>query len=382
MLRSKLLLLFAAMPLIAVQPMLASNVQVGTCKQRLQSYATISAAVSAVQPGSSIYVCPGIYQEQVTITQSLSLIGVAAGTADQVEITVPSEGLVANTVSMFGESVAAQVAVEGGGLVNISGIIVDGTGGDLGCLSNAWIAGIFYGSGSSGIVNRVRASNQTDTGCGVGIWAENADTSSQWVGIDNSTVYNADAAGIFVGSGATPTLTVDVNNNVVNASSLSDGIIAQNVIGQIRCNDILNAAAGVFDASPALTLAGNTILASGYGMFLVSGGTARNNRVAGSNVGVLLGSSGATLTGNSITSSVGQAVEMSCFSASASGNVINDALIGFDQVPSSGIGQNTFANTGATTTNSCVSALFAAHAVRSNSAAEWHTPATPFGTKK
>jgi len=382
MFRSKLLLLVAAVCLITVRPLMAANVQVGTCKPKLTSYTTISTAVSSVPAGSNVFVCPGTYAEQVTITQSLNLIGTVAGTANQVLITVPSGGLLANTVSMFGQSVAAQVNVEGAGPVNITNITVDGAGGDLGCISNTWVAGIFYGSVSSGTVNRVRASNQMNAACGVGIWAENSDTSSQWVSIENSTVYNADSAGIFVGSGFTPTLSVNVAYSSVNASGESLGIVAESVNGQIRTNDISNTAVGVFDVGPALNVIGNTILASGFGMFLVNGGTVNNNHISGTNVGVLLGGGGATLTNNSIVSSAGLAVEMSCFNASVSQNFINDAPIGIDQVPSSGIGANNFANTGTTTTNGCVSAAVAARVIGGNAAAQWHTPATPFGTRR
>ena len=382
MFRNKLLLLVAAVCMITVRPLMAANVQVGTCKPKLKSYPTISTAVSSVPSGSNVFVCAGTYPEQVTITQSLNLIGTAAGTANQVLITVPSGGLLANTVSMFGQSVAAQLNVEGAGLVNITNITVDGTRGDLGCISNTWVAGIFYGSISSGTVNRVRASNQTNAACGVGIWAENADTSSQSVTIENSTVYNADSAGIFVGSGFTPTLSANVAYNFVNASGQSLGIVAQSVNGQIRGNNISNTAAGIFDASPALNVIGNTILASGFGMLLENGGTASNNQVSGANVGVLLGGGGATLTGNSIVSSAGPAVEMGCFSASVSQNFINDAAVGIDQVPSAGIGANNSANTATTTTNGCLSAAVAAHVIGGTAGAQWQTPATPFGTRR
>jgi hypothetical protein len=156
---------------------------------------------------------------------------------------------------------------------------------------------------------------------------------------------------------------------------------AQSVNGTVRANDVMNAAVGIFDVAPALNVTGNTVLADGYGIFLVSGGMANNNRVAESNVGVLLGADGATLSNNSIISSVGPAVEMGCYNASVSGNVINDAEIGIDQVPSSGIGQNTVANT-ATTTSGCASTALAAHVIGSSAGAQWHTPATPFGTKR
>ena len=119
----------------------------------------------------------------------------------------------------------------------------------------------------------MRVSNQTNTACGVGIWAENADTSNQSVTIENSTVYNTDATGILVGSGAPSSLSVNVNNNVVNPSSQADGIFAKSVNGQVRANDVSNGAVGIFEDAPALNVTGNTIVASGFGMFLLNGGT-------------------------------------------------------------------------------------------------------------
>ena len=214
MLRHQHLLWLAALLLLTVQRVLASNVQVGTCKGKLPSYPTISAAVSAVPPGSTVQVCPGIYPEQVTITVPLNLTGVASGTADQVLITVPSLGLVENTVSMFGEPVAAQVLVQSAAPVNITNISVDGTGGDMACALNTWIAGIFYTSTSSGTVHKTRASDQTDGGCGVGIWAENSDSESQSITIQNSSVYNVDNAGIFTASNYIPSsLSVTLTGN-------------------------------------------------------------------------------------------------------------------------------------------------------------------------
>jgi len=63
MLRQRLLLWVAVLPLLAVQPLRASTVQVGTCKNHTASYPTISAAVSNVTPGSTVQVCPGTYAE-------------------------------------------------------------------------------------------------------------------------------------------------------------------------------------------------------------------------------------------------------------------------------------------------------------------------------
>ena len=91
--RIKHLLWLSALPLLSVQSLFASTVQVGTCMPPLQSFTTISAAVSSVPSGSTVDVCPGTYAEQVTITVPLTLQGVAAGTANQVVVTVPTAGL-------------------------------------------------------------------------------------------------------------------------------------------------------------------------------------------------------------------------------------------------------------------------------------------------
>jgi hypothetical protein len=324
-------------------------------------------------------VCPGTYAEQVTITKSLTLVGVAAGTANQVLITVPANGLVQNAVSMFGESVAAQVLVDGpvNGPVNITNIAVDGTGGDMSC--TAWLAGIFYGSGTSGTVNRVRVSGQIDSTCGVGIWAENANSPGESVTVQSSTVYNVDSAGIFAGSGTTPTLNANLNNNVVSASAAVAAIDSDSVHGQVNGNNVSNSLFGVYDISN-INVQGNTITGTTYGIYMGNGGNASANAISGASEGVLLGASGATLNNNIIMSSTTAGVEVGCFSANVGGNVINDAPIGVDAAPTTlNLGSNTFANTATTFTNGCA---FAALAVRSSNLSEqWHTPATPYGTR-
>src|SRR6266436_5892664 len=143
-------LFFALVPLLASYSAMAGNFAVGTCKPRLTSFSTISAAVAGVPAGSTIQVCPGVYPEQITISQPLTLQGIASDGQDQIVITVPNAPLSANVISMFSEPVAAQVLVQSPGTVNIANITVDGTGGDQACLtSGIWLAGIFYESGSS-----------------------------------------------------------------------------------------------------------------------------------------------------------------------------------------------------------------------------------------
>src|SRR5207253_1777631 len=135
----------------------------------------------------------------------------------------------------------------GPGPVNITNITVDGTGGDTSC--SVWLAGIFYGSGSSGTVDRVRASNQIDSTCGVGIWAENANTPGETVTVQNSTVYNADSAGSFGGSVNIPTLTFKVAANVVSTGEAVAVIYSDSVNGEINANDVRISVRGVYDLS-------------------------------------------------------------------------------------------------------------------------------------
>jgi len=380
MLRHRLLL--ATLSLLMAQPLLAATVQVGGCKSGLANYPTISAAITGASSGSTIDVCPGSYPEQLTITKSLTLTGVANGSANQATITVPSGGLVQNATSIFTEPVAAQVLVLVG-TVNFNNITVDGTGGDTGCIS--WVAGIFYASGSSGTVNHVRASNQLDSTCGVGIWAENGGSSPLSVTVRNSTVYNVDSAGIFAGSGTPPTLSVSLNNNVVSASSAVADIDVDSVSGTVSSSNISNASFGVFDMSSGVSVTANTVIGSTTGIYLANGGTASNNQVSGGSEGVLLGGSGATINGNTIVSSTTAGVELGCFAASLSGNTINDAPVGVDSVPASvSLGTNNFFNTTTTITGGCAAAAIAsrrAMAMGTNVAKQWHTPATPFGTR-
>ena len=182
---------------------------------------------------------------------------------------MPSAGLVQNALSMFGESGVAQIAVQRAE-VNITNISVVGTGGDMSCV--LWLAGIFYGSGSSGNVNRVRASNQIDSTCGVGVWAENANTPNETVMVQNSTVYNADSAGIFAGSGAPPTLSAQITSNVVSTSAAVAAIDSDSVNGQVNGNDVSNSVFGVYDVSK-INVETNTIMGASFGIFLGDGGT-------------------------------------------------------------------------------------------------------------
>jgi pectin methylesterase-like acyl-CoA thioesterase len=122
----------------------ASTVVVGSCKPSLPSFLTIQAAVMAAPAGSTIDVCPGTYPAQVAIgANSLTLIGIVAGTSDAPVLIPPSGGLAVNASDLDGGPVAAQIFVENSIGVTISHLIMEGNGNALlGCGTN--LIGIYF----------------------------------------------------------------------------------------------------------------------------------------------------------------------------------------------------------------------------------------------
>jgi len=119
-------------------------VQAGKCRN-MPSYKTIQAAVDAAQAGATVYVCPGLYPEQVTIDKNLNLTGIASGTADAAVITTPSGGMILSasdpSPASLNPSIAAQVFIQGPATVNLTNLTVDGNNNGLsGCNELHWNA--------------------------------------------------------------------------------------------------------------------------------------------------------------------------------------------------------------------------------------------------
>src|SRR5258705_6403199 len=110
------------------------TVAVGNCTS-LANYATIQQAVNSVPAGSTIKVCPGKYREQVTITQPVTINGIAYANQDLAVVLPPTTGLVANAVSVepSADPIAAQIFVQNtAGPVVITNLTVDGSGNGIG----------------------------------------------------------------------------------------------------------------------------------------------------------------------------------------------------------------------------------------------------------
>jgi hypothetical protein len=341
--------------LAASAPLQALNYEVGGCKtgSGYVNFATISTAVAGVPAGATIQVCPGVYPEQVTITQPLTLKGIASGNANRAVITInPNGNLAPNVTSVIGEYLFAQVLVQNvnpPGSVNIIGITVDGTNGpQQGCSDANGFAGVFYASGTTGTVNEVTARNQIGgCGLGAGIWVENGAGPTQAITVENSSVRNMDGPGIHNVSDQTPaTIMATIKGNfVTSANSLEGNIEAVGVwvlggAGTVTNNFITGGSTGIsnsgniFGPCCAITASGN-VLADIPGtlgtaiLYSPNGSTAQSNKI--SNVYTAFDLTGGATVKSNTSMNTAYGVLFRCSTNTVSGNIFNDSQFGFYQ---------------------------------------------------
>ncbi len=357
-----------ALVLFVAQPLLAKTYYVGSCKTG--AYSTIGAAVAAVPAGSIIDVCPGTYPELVVISQPLTLQGFASGGSTQAVITIPASGLTTTTSNVFG-TVAAQVEVTAGP-VNITGITVNGMI-SSGCLGTP-VVGIFYAGGSSGTVNEVETQLQSCNTAGVGILAENISETPTTVTIENSNTNLSGAAGIYVcGSALDANIknnylvenngnaiatdcnaTATISGNVVNALYANRGILLMSPSSTVTGNTVNGAP--IVPAADGVVVTGNTVTASGAGIWLDGAAKVTSNHVSDGSLGIVIAVPGSTVQNNFISQEeIG--IEFQCATATVSGNTIGGPGemgpgVGFDQFPGTSTGTNKFYNV-ATLTTGC-----------------------------
>jgi hypothetical protein len=273
----------------------ATNVAVGLCAAPGTHYTTIQAAVNAVTPGGKVEVCPGTYPEQVSITKSLTLLGIAAGSTDAAVIVSPAGGLVQNSTDIFTNPVAAQVLVTGSTAVTISHLTVDGSNNGLsGCSVDP--IGIYF-QNSTGTITDNAVRNQlmdpADQGCQIGL-AINVESSTGFpaVTISDNSVRNYDKNGITAsgpGNGSSgPAVTVS-GNTVIGIGSTSataqNGIqIGFGATGSVTTNDVaddiyINPACGGNGQPPCYGSSGILVYAS-------SGVSVSTNTVESTQLGI------------------------------------------------------------------------------------------------
>lgn len=294
---------------------------------------------ATVASGSTINVCPGLYQEQVIISKPLTLQGVGASNSTNVTI-VPAANPSVTEDAVLEEALTPVVWVTSGP-VTVQNIRVFNQSGTC---STPPTVGFYYESGASGKLNNVvyESLNNSVPPCpGWGIWVENANSSPTSVTISNSF---SDSGILAVALDPQPDirLTIEVTGNhfFVN-KALGAGIFLSQVGGKVSSNLIqpapspLGGYLGIYDDAPAVPISGNTIVGDDFVTDIT--------QETGTGIGV--NQNGATIKSNKI-SNITDGMNLGCHSAVVTGNTITLATTWILEVPSSFAGANTFRSVG------------------------------------
>jgi len=292
-------------------------------------------ALTYAPPPTVVKVCPGTYNEQIEITNPVTLEGISDGTSNQVIIA--PQNFVENAVSLYsGTSLAVVLFVNGAaGPVNISNITVDGAGkGNLGI--DTFVVGVLYQNtpGSvKDVIARNLQNNDQETDAGVGIWLEGG-SSTPKITVEGCSIHDFDYAGVI--ADLPLSLTASQNNiydplpgpdpQFMGAKGfyLTDGLvtttISENVVqgGQIGITEGLNL-----------------------------NGTISNNTVIDTQFGITASDDGFSVTGNKIIGSTVQAIQVFSAVNVIKSNTIVGAQIGmlFQCVANPNVQKNTFIDT-------------------------------------
>jgi parallel beta-helix repeat protein len=359
-----LTILISAMALaLGAQPLHAASLTyiVGTCKSGTH-FTTIQSALDASPAPTTVEVCPGVYDEQITITKPVTLEGIAHGSNDQVRIFTPAGGLKVNASVYTGDNVldpaAAQIYVKNAtGPVNLSNLSVNGIANGLSG-SGAFVIGVLYQQ-TSGTINHVITFNQnTQNTVGWGIFLEGG-SSNPSVTVENCSQYNFSQGGIWaIGTTDTPNLTALIENNSVFSSSQTtyDIVLEEGTNATVKGNVISGGLYGIYIVTPEGSVSGNTILGSQIGIDLgLDGVSVTSNKIYNTVLdGITIDAPGLTtskVTSNTIKSVTypnqdgGTGIELNCSNVSSSlvhSNTIMDAIFGYGDAPPGFAGTNTY----------------------------------------
>lgn len=333
------LLLFGFALLGVVRPLNAQVVAIGTCRPNMVHFDNFDDAVHGVPPGGTILVCPGTYPEQVSISTSLTIRGITDGNSGLPLIVPPPTGLQQNATGFNlpfsftrNAAIGAQILVNPGVTVNISGIVLDAANS---LLADCFLfpVGIFY-QDASGIVNHVALRNQI-TPCnfngsftqGEGVLVQSNGVVPAVVTVENSSIDNFGLMGIEANGGrsatADVTITAQANTIVGPGNNQGNGIYTSFSNDTISGNDVSNA---LHNGEPTAF----------FGIITECSPTfaANNNRVSNSNVSIYVTNSAAfcgvslsgySITGNRVFNTQVNGIEVCGPNNLVQGNTVNDS---------------------------------------------------------
>jgi hypothetical protein len=355
------ILFFATFLVVFAVQSLSAEVAVGNCRPHLVSYSTISEAVVAVSPNSTVLVCPGVYPEQVKISQPLTLRGFSDGTNSKAVITVPHGGI----VSSFGQ--ADQLSVQGGdfptsGTVDISNIVVDGADSGFDC-STGILVGIAY-QFANGTLDNIEVRRQSPSGCGFGVVLTGDPFVVNTVNVRNSSIRDFDNTGVLATSGGETGFLVNLTSNWIESSStgvqagidydLTDGRAVRNtIIGPSKFGLLLDNFFAGMTAHQNLIIGSNTGIYSSGGLpfspTIITGNSVLNN---GTGIFINKSSGNDVVKSNSIVHSTIAAIDVDCSGdTTVEGNIILGAPVGIANVTSGDtVGNNIIFSVPAATT--------------------------------
>ena len=262
-------------------------------------FTSIQDAINNASPGSLIRVCPGTYNEQLSVTKSLSIEG------DNGAIVMPAS-MVANTTGSSGSPIAAAILVKDAANVEIQGLIVDTANNGIAECSPDLI-GILYQNSSGSIEhNAVRNTKLSITlnGCqsGDAIVVQSLGGATSNVSIIDNSVHDYQKNGI---TGNELGTEVAIINNTVTGLGPTAGA-AQNGIqvgfgakGSVQRNTVTD---NVW--SPCVSLANCTFNATGILVFQSDDVRVEHNSVATNQVGIFAGGHSARIESNRISNSL------------------------------------------------------------------------------
>jgi parallel beta-helix repeat protein len=313
------------------QSLLATTVVVGpaTCQPTLVHFSTIHAAVSAVPFNTTVLVCPGVYPEQVIITQPLTLKGITDGTGNAAIITVPLAGLVQNATSSLTGPVATQLLVANTVGVTVQDIAIDGTG--AGCVAGAnrvfgieyYFVGTPVDGVSAGKIQNVVVRNENSP-CTIG---DGIEIDNSFVTVMSNEVHDISITpiGVLAGEASiTSNTTQNALNGIVIQGTGAATVVSNNTSSNLTPNFGFTQV-GIWVNGGAATVSKNTVTAApgAWGIYLPS--TGAGTKVTGNQVSTVFygvymtGASATVVQSNSINSASSDGI-VDVFSAG--GNIV------------------------------------------------------------
>src|SRR5271163_3558177 len=213
--------LSCAILITAAIPLAAATLTVGKpntgCSQA--KYTAIGDAVKAASSGDLIEICPALYQEQLTITKSLTLLGrqseVAGLPVNRVVIQPASLATTVVNDGAVSAPVTAVISVIGTTGVTIRNLAIDASQNQLnGCA--LLVAGIYFHNSSGEISNNAIFGAQvpsciitkaTQSGTGFGVVIDKDTTGAFSVLVDQNSIHDYSKDGVLaIGAGITATI--------------------------------------------------------------------------------------------------------------------------------------------------------------------------------